>query len=200
MHGDSRLRLVTTGPNEHRVELARGWISAHVTAPPRLFVVDTPVATAVDLGCAYELRVAADTHAAHLVVRKGAVSLEGARGFVYVPATFEVDIAPDHHIGLPVHTTASDPVRLAVRGFAQGVPESIDALVAAADIWDRVTLWNAINVTTRDRNKLVAALERLAPLPDPALHAKVLVADPDAMDIWLDVFVERGALAHDKRK
>lgn len=48
VYGGSRLRLVGTGGREHRFELASGRISARVTAPPRLFVVDTPAATAVD--------------------------------------------------------------------------------------------------------------------------------------------------------
>ena len=66
------------------------------------------------------------------------------------------------------------------------------------DYPERVTLWNVIGRTARSR-AAIAKLEELAPLPDPALHAKVLAGDADAMDIWLDVFVDRGDLAHDKR-
>src|SRR6185295_4226670 len=46
VYGDARLRLVGTGPSEHRLELARGHLTARGSAPPRLCVVDTPVAAA----------------------------------------------------------------------------------------------------------------------------------------------------------
>ena len=93
--GDSKLRVVNTGATEHHLELARGHISAHVTAPPRLFVIDTPATSAIDLGCAYDLTVS-PTGTTHLRVTKGAVSLEDKRGITYVPNTFEVDVVPGH--------------------------------------------------------------------------------------------------------
>jgi hypothetical protein len=200
VYGDSRLRLVGTGATQHHLELARGHVTARVTAPPRLFVVDTPAATAVDLGCQYDLTVD-PAGRTHLRVTVGAVSLEGPRdregrdSIAYVPATHEVDILPGHHIGTPVSVDASPELRAAVARFDAGAP--VAAVVELATVHDRVTLWNAI-ARTRDA-AAVARLESFAPLPDPALRAKILAGDADAMDIWLDVFVDRGARAHDKR-
>src|SRR5229473_3527474 len=54
---DSRLRLVTNGPGRKRLSLERGTIHATIWAPPGEFVVDTPSAVAVDLGCVYTLHV-----------------------------------------------------------------------------------------------------------------------------------------------
>ena len=54
---NTRVRLLETAPTEHRLELARGKMSARIWAPPRLFFVDTPSAVAADLGCAYTLEV-----------------------------------------------------------------------------------------------------------------------------------------------
>src|SRR5688500_18457496 len=54
---NTRVRLLETQPTEHRLELARGRMSARIWAPPRLFFVDTPSAVAADLGCAYTLSV-----------------------------------------------------------------------------------------------------------------------------------------------
>ena len=195
--GDSKLRLVATNSATQHLELARGHVHASVSAPPRLFVVDTPAATAVDLGCQYDLTV--DDHGTtHLRVARGAVSLEDKRRVVYVPATFEVSMSPGH-LGTPVSIDSTPVLRAAVAKFdADG---SIEPLVSSAEMSERVTLWNAIPRTTgADRAALVAKLEQLAPLPDPGLHAKVLAGDADAMDIWLDVFVDRGDLAHDKRR
>ncbi|HEX7773084.1 MAG TPA: zf-HC2 domain-containing protein, partial [Pyrinomonadaceae bacterium] len=46
---NTRVRLLQTEPTEHRLELARGKMSARIWAPPRLFFVDTPSAVAADL-------------------------------------------------------------------------------------------------------------------------------------------------------
>ena len=54
---NSRVRLIETHLTEHRLALDRGKIRAKISAPPRLFFVDTPSAQAIDLGCAYTLEV-----------------------------------------------------------------------------------------------------------------------------------------------
>ena len=81
---DSRLAVVGTSPTEHRLSLARGNLHARVTAPPRLFVIETPTATAIDLGCEYDLEVAADG-AATLRVTSGVVELTDGARLVVVP-------------------------------------------------------------------------------------------------------------------
>src|SRR5437867_2595719 len=54
---NTRIRLLVTRPDEHRIALDRGKVEALTIAPPRLFIVDTPAATAIDLGCKYTLEV-----------------------------------------------------------------------------------------------------------------------------------------------
>src|SRR5205823_14085335 len=54
---DTRIRLIRAQRTDHRLALDRGEIYAKVDAPPRLFFVETPAGTAVDLGCAYTLAV-----------------------------------------------------------------------------------------------------------------------------------------------
>src|SRR5882724_8620742 len=54
---NSRVRLLETNSSEHRLELARGRLSAYISAPPKLFFVNTPSGIAEDLGCAYTLEV-----------------------------------------------------------------------------------------------------------------------------------------------
>src|SRR5258705_297535 len=53
----TRLRVLAMRPRERRFALERGSISARVTAPPRVFVVETRSAVVTDLGCAYTLAV-----------------------------------------------------------------------------------------------------------------------------------------------
>ena len=53
----TRLRLLQSGAGRKRIALDRGTIHATIWAPPGQFVVDTPSAVAVDLGCMYTLHV-----------------------------------------------------------------------------------------------------------------------------------------------
>src|SRR5262245_8293281 len=54
---NSRIRVLESKPDEYRMELRQGTMHAQVWAPPKLFFVETPSATAIDLGCAYDLSV-----------------------------------------------------------------------------------------------------------------------------------------------
>ena len=53
----SRLRLVANRSGVRHLALERGTIHASIWAPAGEFVVDTPSATAVDMGCVYTLHV-----------------------------------------------------------------------------------------------------------------------------------------------
>src|SRR5262249_55649171 len=54
---NTRIRLLVTDADQHRIALDHGRVEATTWAPPRLFIVETPSATAVDLGCKYALEV-----------------------------------------------------------------------------------------------------------------------------------------------
>ena len=74
---NSRVKLVDTNPEQHRLSLERGVLQAKISAPPRLFIVDTPSAAAVDLGCEYKLEVDKAGNST-LAVTRGFVSLNAA--------------------------------------------------------------------------------------------------------------------------
>jgi hypothetical protein len=191
VYGDSRVRLVDTGAAGHRLELARGKVSARVTAPPRLFVIDTPVAAAVDLGCAYELVVDADGRT-HLRVTLGAVSLEG-RGYVaYAPMGTEVLAVPGRGPGTPVATGASERMRAAVTEFDGGDAGAVRSIVDAAEGRDTATLWNLLSRTTAgDRATVIARLEQLADRPAGVRTDDVQAGDPAAIERWRQALVAR---------
>lgn len=189
--GDSRVRLVGTSATGHRMELARGRIAARVTAPPRLFVVDTPTASAVDLGCAYELTVEPDGRT-RLRVTSGAVSLE-ARGLAaYAPMDTEVLAAPGRGPGTPVARSASAALHDAVARFDAGDRAAVPAIVASAGPGDTATLWNLLARTAgEDRAAVFARLDALSPLPADISADAVRAGDPDAIAHWRDVLVDR---------
>ena len=90
---NTRVRLLETAPTEHRLELARGKMSAMIWAPPRLFFVDTPSAVAADLGCAYTLEV--DDHGVGVLrVTAGWVALELKDRESVVPAGAACETRP----------------------------------------------------------------------------------------------------------
>jgi ferric-dicitrate binding protein FerR (iron transport regulator) len=72
---NSRIRLLVTQKDQHRIALDRGRLEAFTWSPPRLFVVETPLANAVDLGCKYSLEVEQDGSSL-LHVTLGLVALE----------------------------------------------------------------------------------------------------------------------------
>jgi ferric-dicitrate binding protein FerR (iron transport regulator) len=189
LRSGSRLRLVATGPDEHRLELARGRLSARVTAPPRLFVIDTPVAAAVDLGCAYDLEVD-DAGRTHVRVTSGAVSLEGHGLTSWVPWGFEVTAAPGRGPGTPVRTAAPAVLRDAVAQFDEGAgggwsQSPLDIILGSVVEEDAVTLWNMLTRTQgEDRAAVFARLAELAIRPEWVLEEDVLAAVPDALEAW----------------
>jgi ferric-dicitrate binding protein FerR (iron transport regulator) len=191
IHGDSRVRLVGTGTDRHHLELARGKVKASVIAPPRLFVVDTPVATAFDLGCEYELTVEADGRT-RLIVTSGAVSLEGKGLVAYAPMGSEVTAAPGRGPGTPVAVQAGDQLRAQVRRFDEGDAAALGAILQLARIGDAITLWNLLSRTAgADREAVVRRLDELSPLPEGVRAEDVIRGDRDAFGRWLEVLEDR---------
>ncbi len=157
----SRVVLRRSGPTEHVLALERGAMHARVTAPPRLFVVETPAATAVDLGCEYTLQIG-DGGAGVLEVRSGFVELSSVRaGPVVVPAGYRATITPGVGAGLPVRLDAPAALRDLRRG---AMPDG--AALAAARPADALTLVNAaLGLALDTRAPVVARLAELWPSP-----------------------------------
>jgi ferric-dicitrate binding protein FerR (iron transport regulator) len=190
IHGGSRVRLVGTGPNEHRLELERGRVSALVMAPPRLFVVDTPGASAVDLGCAYELAVDAEGRT-HLQVTTGAVSLEGHGLVAYVAAGTEVFADPGRGPGTPIAIDAGKPLRDAAARFDAGDSTALPELLALADQRDTITLWNLLGRTEGEaRGKVFRRLDSIQPRPSSVRERDILEGQPAALEAWRESLEE----------
>ncbi|HKE14829.1 MAG TPA: hypothetical protein VKB80_08205 [Kofleriaceae bacterium] len=176
---DSRVRLVGTGPAQQRLELGRGALHARVSAPPRLFLVDLPSATAVDLGCEYEL-VVDQSGAGVLRVATGEVSLEGHGRASLVPAGSSCETRPGHGPGTPYRGDAPAALVDALRrlDFEDGAGRALDAALAAARASDTLTLWHLMErATGAERARVVTRLAALAPPP-----AGVHIGDPAAPD------------------
>ena len=183
----TRIRLVETGTTQHRLDLDRGAIRAKVNAPPRLFVIGTASATAVDLGCAYSLRVDEKTGEGTLKVTSGWVSLETPTRVSMVPAgamcTTRKGVGP----GTPYFEDAAPAFVAALLrfDFETGGKAELPALCKLARKRDSLTLWHLLTrVEAADRPVIYARLTEFTPLPPTLDKAKVLAADRVTLDLW----------------
>ena len=186
---NTRVRLVETQPTEHRLELARGKMSARIWAPPRLFFVDTPSAVAADLGCAYTLEV--DEQGASLLrVTSGWVALELKERESMVPAGAACQTRPGIGPGTPYFEDAVPEFRHAlVKIDFDNDPEvkkvALKELLDYARPLDTLTLWHLlVRVDTTGRDKLYDKIATFVPPPAGVTREGVLKLDQKMLDLW----------------
>ena len=158
----SRIGLVATGPTEHRLSLERGSMRAVVVAPPRLFLVDTPTATAVDYGCVYTL--VSDDDRSTLRVSSGRVALERNGRDVMVPEGAMCESRAGAGVGTPVYEDATEALRDAVRrfDFEGGGVAALTTILAEARPRDALTLEALVpRVADSERPRIQTRLDQL---------------------------------------
>jgi len=183
---NSRVRLLSARPGEQRLKLARGEISATVSAPPRLFFVDTPASTAVDLGCAYSMKADEDGNGL-LRVTLGWVSLEWAGRESLVPGGASCRTRPKIGPGTPYFDDASPLLQSALDriDFEGGESPELDQILAASRVRDTLTLWHLLSrVSPAFRQRVFHRMVDLVPLPKTVSPDKALQLDPDTLKIW----------------
>src|SRR6267143_6912447 len=186
----SRLRLVSNGPGHSRLSLERGTIRATIWAPPGEFVVDTPSAVAVDLGCVYTLHVD-DSGAGLLRTTMGWVSFKLNGHESFIPAGAVCKTLPKIGPGTPYFEDASASFRDALSrfDFAAATPEERNALLgillADARKNDALTLWHLLSrVSDADRSRVYDRLASLAPPPAGVTREGILHLDRSMLDSW----------------
>jgi hypothetical protein len=183
---NSRVRLGATRASEHRLELARGEIRAQITAPPRLFFVDTPASTVVDLGCAYTMRVN-DGGDGRLRVTTGWASLEWQGRQSLVPAGASCRTRPGAGPGTPCFDDASAPLQQALDAFdfQHGGSRALDTVLAESHVRDTLTLWHLLSrADASDRGRVFDRIVSLTPLPTGVSRDKALQLDADTLKRW----------------
>lgn len=184
---NSRLRLVATSATDHRVELARGTMSAFIWAPPRLFFVNTPSATAVDLGCAYTLAVDDDGNG-ELHVTSGYVALEHGGRETVIPAGQMCATRRGVGPGTPFAADAPDALRRALTRFDfENAPTALAEILAQARAADAVTLWHLLSrAPVAHRGDVFATLTRDHTPPASVTRAGILAGDATMLATWGD--------------
>jgi hypothetical protein len=192
---NTRVRLVATGPAEHRLDLAHGMIHAKVDAPPRLFVVGTPAATAVDLGCAYSLEVD-EAGRGELRVTSGWVALEAPGRASLVPAGAMCMTKPGVGPGTPFFEDATAALKGALsaidfdEGIGQSAAEALRVVLKEARSRDSLTLWHLLfRVAESERRDVYARLRSLAPPPDGVGEREVIGLDEPKLNLWREELI-----------
>jgi len=185
---NTRLRVVTERPGEHRVALARGEIHANISAPPKVFFVDTASGTAVDLGCEYSLKTD-DEGSGLLQVTRGWVSFQWKGLESLVPAGASCHTHPRAGPGVPYFDDAPEPLKLALETFTANRSESasLDIILTEARVRDTLTLWHLLwRVDLRDRERIYDRMASLTPLPAGVSREEVLKLDASTLTRWKD--------------
>jgi hypothetical protein len=182
---NSRVRLLAAKPNEHRLALDRGEISAVVSAPPRLFFVDTPASTAVDLGCAYRMKTD-EAGSGTLMVSAGWVALEWKGRESLVPAGALCRTRPSGP-GTPYFEDSSEAFRQALTAFDfdNGGSEALRVVLSQSRVRDTLTLWHLLSrVDPGERLRVFDRMVELMPLPPGVAREKALQLDQDTLNRW----------------
>ncbi|MBZ5553676.1 MAG: FecR domain-containing protein [Acidobacteriia bacterium] len=189
---NTRVRLVKARASEHRIALARGTMHATIWAPPRLFFVDTPSATAVDLGCAYTLTVD-DSGSGLLYVTHGWVAFDFHGHESFAPEGALCATRPGVGPGTPYFEDSSPAFQHALTRFdfgALGSPDRVSALATVlteARPRDGLTLWHLISrVDARERGSVYDRMAELLPPPPGVTRDGILRLDQHMLDLWWD--------------
>ena len=187
----SRVRLAATGSAQHRLVLEKGALEAKVTARPRLFVVDTQVGRAVDLGCAYRLETDG-SQSTLLRVTLGEVALEDGGRSSLVPRGFYCESRRSGGLGTPIHDGASEPFRRAMRRFdyESGGDAAVDAARAAAHPPDAITLWHLLRRgSASERGPLFDTMAGMTRPPKSVTRAGVVSGDTKMLEDWKEAIL-----------
>jgi len=191
----SRLRLLESRPGRQRLALDLGSIHAMIWAPPGQFVVDTPSAAAVDLGCAYTLHVD-DNGDSLLSVTFGWVgfTLQGRESFI--PEGAMCATRPGIGPGTPYFADAAPAFRAALEEIdfgppareaaaARPQPGALDTLLANARPRDALTLWHLLaRLRPPERAFVYDRLAALVPPPSGVTRQGILSGDKHMRDLW----------------
>ena len=189
---NSRVSLTQSRADHKRIKLEVGTIHAAIWAPPTEFVVDTPAATAVDLGCAYTLQVNPD----------GSGTLRTTLGWVgfhlngrdsFIPAGAMCLTRPGVGPDTPYFEDASPQFREALHAFdtsdaaSEAHAQALTIVLAEARSRDALTLWHLLSRTSNSgREQVYGRLTGLVPPPRGVTREGMLSLNRQMLDRYWD--------------
>jgi hypothetical protein len=190
----TRLRILANASGARRLSLERGTIHATIWAPAGEFVVDTPSALAVDMGCVYTLHVDASGDG-ELRTTFGWVGFKLGEREAFIPAGAVCATRKNRGPGTPYFedTPPSFRAALAELDGENTAPEAraaaLHLVLETARERDAFTLWHLLSRVSAPERLLV--FDRLAALvaPPPGVtRSGMLHLDRQMLDQWWNEF------------
>lgn len=185
----TRLRVMTSPNGASRLALDRGTIHARIWALPGLFVVDTPSARAVDLGCAYTLHVD-DSGDGLIRTSMGWVGFKFGDREAFIPAGAVCNTHAKSGPGTPYFEDAAANFRAALEDFdSAGTREAhaaaLETILDLSRQRDAFTLWHLLaRVDDSERSRVYDRLAALVPPPANVTRDGIQRLDRDMLDRW----------------
>jgi FecR protein len=189
---DTRLRVLSSPSGGSRLALERGTIHARIWALPGIFVVDTPSARAVDLGCAYTLHVD-DSGDGLIRTTMGWVGFKLGDREAFIPAGAACVTRAKNGPRTPYFEDAPEGLRTALTKM--DLPTSTEderntalrTLLAESRPRDALTLWHLLSrVEEPKRGAVFDRLASLVPPPTGVTREGILRLDRGMLDRWWD--------------
>ena len=187
---NSRVRLLRSRVGEQRMALDSGQIRATIWAPPKLFYVNTPSSTAIDLGCMYTLKV--DERGSGVIqVENGWVAFQYDGRESFIPEGAICMTRPGRGPGTPSYSDAAEGVAeaLTILDFAPTEDvrraAALDTVLGSARPKDGLTLWHLLSRgSAKERSLVYDRMAALVPPPQGVTKDRVLRGDQRALDEW----------------
>jgi hypothetical protein len=187
----SRVSVVRKDDQLIKLRLEEGTVHASITlaARPRLFQVETPATTCVDLGCKYTLTVDAEGRSRVRVTSGRVAFVDGARE-VYVPTGAGCEALRGRGASTPVFEDIPAKMKLALRAFDEAAPgERARAATEFSRQAERLRETLPLFHFLRDSDPDVSAagldgLMRLAGLPQGVTRSMCAVRDAKMTEAW----------------
>jgi len=196
--GTSTIRLIESRKGRQRIALDVGVIHARTMSPPGVFVVDTPQARAIDLGCEYVLAIAPGG-SGELRVTSGWVDLSDGLWQSLVPQGASASISAGGRISVPVFDDADPRFRAAVQNFERA--HDLNTILALSRKHDAFTLLNLFRLATPDEaSHLYDRLNELVPAPLPVRREAVRNWTPSATELWWRPVLAASGLGEIRKK
>ena len=190
---NSQVTLLEASADKQQFRLERGEIRAAVIAPPYVFLVHTPTAYAMDMGCAYTLHVD-DDGTSLLRVTVGWVDLQRGWRQSLVPEGAAAESRPAVGPGAPYYEDASERFRQALEivNFDESDPKARSAalttVLSEARKRDAFTLLNLFKrVDVEDRGRVYDRLAALVPPPPGVTREDAVNDDPRKLGPWWEL-------------
>ena len=183
---NARVQLGEVTTSQYRLALERGTISATISAPPRMFIVDTPASPVIDLGCAYTVTVGADG-ATELHMTTGWAALESHGFETLVPAGAMSRTRKGQPPGIPYFEDAPPMLIQAVAATTGDriSDEALAQVIGAARVRDTLTLWHLLSRSDDEqRVRVYQRIQELVPPPSGVDRARVLQLDREDLRKW----------------